>query len=474
MASLEDYGFTDAGFLSPSYDIILSYIQDELIKELGSLDFGDDNNDTVIGTITNVFAYLNNKSYQQIAYDVAQSNIDTAEGTALDNLVYNKFLTRLKASATKVLAQVTTNNYTVIPIGRAVEVQNTDYTFTNDSIIQVNQESCIGFVVNIDVNTYSQYKISIDANDYIYNVAGGETTADIALGLYNQLSADDDIYDLSLSGSKITINNIDYLTKFAVVVTEGISITSVKTNGIFTCTETGSIAVPVGSLNKIINQVAGWKSITNADAGLIGRAVETDTELRTRYYATDFIGKGTLGAVKSHVANLDGVIAVSGSQNRELVDTVDLPAKTFNIVVVGGDDTDIAQTIWDTQPAGTKSYGNTTIYVLDEDSELQPVSFSRATTLIIYCEVTISTTTEFQPEYISIIKDAIVAQINAVGLGGTVKYQSLYSSVYSVAGIDDATVKLSTDNIVYTESNIDASASEAPITDISKITIIQE
>ena len=66
-----------------------------------------------------------------------------------------------------------------------------------------------------------------------------------------------------------------------------------------------------------------------------------------------------------------------------------LPPKSLAVVIVGGDDGAISQTIWDCAPFGLETYGTTTTYQTDVNGYVYPILFSRPQEIDIYVSVEI-------------------------------------------------------------------------------------
>jgi uncharacterized phage protein gp47/JayE len=111
------------------------------------------------------------------------------------------------------------------------------------------------------------------------------------------------------------------------------------------------------------------------------------------------------------------------------------PPHSFEIVVQGGDDATIAETIYGAMPAGILSYGSTTIQIEDAFNNPINISFSRPTEVTLY--VTISMTTDiyntpgnpgsgknpnsvFNPGSVATIQQDLIAIANAVAIGGLI------------------------------------------------------
>jgi hypothetical protein len=87
------------------------------------------------------------------------------------------------------------------------------------------------------------------------------------------------------------------------------------------------------------------------------------------------------------------------------------PAKSFECVVEGGTDDDVADLIWDTAPAGIQMYGtNTNVTITDSQGFDQVVTFTRPADVDIYMQVDVyNDTGSLSAGYISDLKDEILA-----------------------------------------------------------------
>lgn len=156
----------------------------------------------------------------------------------------------------------------------------------------------------------------------------------------------------------------------------------------------GPTTAASGALTKIESPVSGWISVTNPGPAIAGSNVETDEDYRARraeVLAQE--GGSTLAGIVADVRVLPGVLTAAGRENTtELTDATGMPPHTFEVIVRGGDDSAIANSIWKNKPAGVDSYGTTSINVLDEAGAVQLVRFSRPTLKTI--NVNVSATTD--------------------------------------------------------------------------------
>jgi hypothetical protein len=148
------------------------------------------------------------------------------------------------------------------------------------------------------------------------------------------------------------------------------------------------------ALTKIESPVSGWTQVTNPGPAIAGSNVETDEDYRARraeVLAEE--GGSTLAGIVADVRLLPGVLTAAGRENvTEVTDPTGMPPHTFEVIVRGGDDSAIANSIWKNKPAGVDSYGTTSINVLDEGGNVQLVRFSRPSLKTI--NVNVSATTD--------------------------------------------------------------------------------
>ena len=220
-----------------------------------------------------------------------------------------------------------------------------------------------------------------------------------------------------------------------------------------TALETGPIAALAGSITVIETPVTGWATATNPSDAAPGTDEETDPELRARRKrSTAANAQAILDAIFSAVADIDGVTQTTVLENdTDAVDGNGLPAHSFQVIVVGGDNDEIANAIWLTKPAGIQAFGSTTVAVNDSQGIAHNISFSRPTTVDIYVEVTLTTFANYPANGDDLIKQAIVDYANGdliegqgFGLADDVIYTRLYTPINSVAGheIDDLKIDI--------------------------------
>jgi uncharacterized phage protein gp47/JayE len=162
-------------------------------------------------------------------------------------------------------------------------------------------------------------------------------------------------------------------------------------------TVTGDVEAPLGALTEIVTPVSGWTGATNAADAIVGRAQETDADLRIRRRGALVIAQaGGIEAIENRLLGISGVEFAGVTENRtDSTDGDGRPPHSFEATVVGGATTDIGQMIWDTKPAGIATFGGVTVAITDSFGNAQNVFFSRPTPVSIYCSLAIATSSAF-------------------------------------------------------------------------------
>jgi uncharacterized phage protein gp47/JayE len=155
---------------------------------------------------------------------------------------------------------------------------------------------------------------------------------------------------------------------------------------VFAATSTGPVVANADTLTVKETSPTGWNSITNALDAELGEDVQQDAPFRlSREAELAAQGGGTLVGIAADLRQLDGVISVSPLENdRHVTDENGLPPHSFEMLVLGGDDAEIAASIWGNKPAGIRPYGSTVVTVEDSEGEEHTVGFTRPTEVLIY------------------------------------------------------------------------------------------
>lgn len=472
------YGLTKDGLITKTFDVVTAELRQELTANLGQLNFNDN---TVIGNMVNIFA-----EREVFIWQLCQSLYDSlspvyAEGISLDHNCALLGIKRLPATFSYVTAQVTAENFSVLPALTLAKMPTASTIFSNPDEININNESCTGIEVYVITAGRSIYRITINNEIVSYTKQLDDDIPAIALGLSNAINSKTSLaLEATVNNDTINIISIDYQNKFSCILepSGGIAISTVTNNVLYFAETIGEIPVPSGALTEFISLANGIISINNFNAGFTGSEIETDVDLRIRRKTIlSLNGRSTITSIKSKLFSVTGVLAVTINENATASTVDSIPPYSFESVVYGGSDELVAKAIWDYKPVGIASYGSSYYDITDSTNHVQRVYFSRPTQVYVFISITLTTTDGFNSDSIEFIKDDIVSQMVSLELGQTLYYQSLYSIIYKQTGISEAVIRLgksynpSDTSATMSTSNLEAGTREILVVEKIRITI---
>ena len=412
-------------------------------------------------------------------------NVNFATGISLDNILAENTITRLPATETQVNNVLLIGDEgTLIDTGKLARQENALLDYSLDSNVTITKTIARKGKISIDsVTIPSTYTVIIDSISYPYTTVGGNTEIDILNGLKALIDAG--TWDGSTNVDTINLQLIlEYIdTDFSFDISGDLLIDEIASGGNFTCTITGANTLPANTLNIIVTPVSGWDSVINPDSGITGNDIETDSEARIRRAQSLIRGYATDGAISSALFNnIEGVTYAKVFSNRtDFIDTEGRPPHSFESVVQGGDDNDVANEIWIRQSTGIQSYGNTTIIIIDSEGISQTIEFSRPESVYIHVEVTRTLYNEeiYPVNGDELIKEAIVnwsLDTNNINIGKDVIRQRLAIPIYTVPGIEDIIILIDGtpnpgDTPTYAAQNITINDRELAIFAIDRIEV---
>lgn len=194
----------------------------------------------------------------------------------------------------------------------------------------------------------------------------------------------------------------------AVTIPAGGTITAV-----FACMTPGAISAAAGTLTRIVTVVAGWDTAVNTSAAVVGNPAESRGAFESRRYASVALNsRSTASAIYARVLQIPDVVSCYVTQNRTslpvTVDGYTLKPHSVYVAVVGGDDDDIAQALYDTVSAGCDYNGNTDVVITDASTGAQEtVSFNRPAEMDVYIRVRLVSDSALTEQQIASIKTAL-------------------------------------------------------------------
>lgn len=238
-----------------------------------------------------------------------------------------------------------------------------------------------------------------------------------------------------------------------------------------TAEETGPIQALASSTWEIVNSVTGLTSITNAADAELGADLEKDGPLRQRVRRDQQAISPVLNAIRKAVEALTGVQEVEVFENAlDFADADDRPPHSFEVIVRGGDDTEIAQTIWGLKADGIQTYGLSSASAADALGQSVSVYFTRPSDVDIYVTAQIVTDSEWPADGSDLVAAAILAYEDKVRTGLDVVAWKIASGV-DVDGIHDLTILLGTSASPTLSEPISISTREIAALDSSRISV---
>ena len=440
---------TTEGLTIKSLATIRQEMRDSLVTKLGTTINTED--DSVIAQIYDPVANQISDMWQaaQSVYQAMDPN--TASEESLDRACALVGITRLAATRSFVDAQTFVGTQgTVIPAGTLLQVDGTEDRFNLLEELTLSTSACISSTAEITtVSNSTNYEITIDTILIQITSDADATKEEIAdalkVAINNSSSIDVTCTD-HLDGT-FTIVPDDGITDVDISYGAGITVNSVSCSSKVRAVDYGPIIAPAGSLSEIATPVPGLDSTINPLDATKGRNIESDPELRTRRRRTVSIsGDCTIPAIQAKLIEIPDVLSAKVIENETAAPDVDgRPPHSFESIVLGGDDQDIAELIWENKAAGIQTHGSTTVAYIDTENNSRFVKFSRPTEIYMHVEVTYDKYTEedFPANAETLIAAAVLAYGESLSIGNDVLPERFKGPIFAATpGLASLTVKV--------------------------------
>lgn len=408
--------------------------------------------DTLLGQLNNIIS-ASVADLWALAESINDNfNIDKAEGKNLDDLAALRKVTRISASKTNTdRQQFVGTDGTLIPAGSLFANPVTGDRFKNPDDVQLTSGSCLSATLSVkQVLNNTTYDIEVSGTTYTHVSSGSATANSIVTAFQTLINADINAkWTASLNGDNLIITSDD-LTRISIVTVTYISADSVTTEGSIEALVDGDIIAPTNSITQIVTIISGLQSTTNNAQAVIGREVESDEELRIRIKTTSASDcTGTIPAIEDAILNnVAGVSSVKVTENTTATTDVDgRPPHSYETVVVGGDNADVASELWRTKPAGIQLHGNTYVVTVDSNGNNRDIYFTRPVAINFAVRVRYVKYNEeaYPVTGNDLISAAVLDYINALDIDKDVIPSRLFGPIYSATtGIDSLTVEVQT------------------------------
>lgn len=478
-----DYGVTDKGFVLKRLDVITEEVHQDL-----TTGFGFDTRlhrpsflDALVTTFCNQIAEL---------WEAGQDSYyakypATATGLNLDNSVQYGGIRRAANKRTCYLLHCTGDDGSYIREGAmvATDTKPEVQLYAADEF-QITREAFNSVVVSVAAAQIAVYSITINGDQYAYKSTEGEDL-EILEGLAAAITTEE--YKVSVNEEAMTLS-IEDKTKTrnnVLVLTDNLTTTSVTVIANFFTNDYGKITLPHGIVTKMVNNIAGFNSVTNLLEPVYGRKAETDIELRQSYIAKSALRSNTM--IESIVAELlehvDNVESASGYENdTNEVDIHGLMPHSIELVVEGGNDMEIAQAILRRKAGGISTNGKVVVDVPGAYGDKIPVRFNRPEYLYTWLKIVLHGDVDKIPmNYAALTIQSVCEEVAQLTAGSNLIMQLLNPGIYdTVAGITYIEIfsAYANDSVFipeaadYKQGNIKVSARQKVLIDDTRIEVV--
>lgn len=410
----------------------------------------------------------------------------SAEGSNLDNAAQYGGSVRLDAAPSYYRIMCTGIDGMYIPEGTIIASDtNPSVNLVLRSQGLITRSSFSRIVIKAAVSEISgNVTIALNGKTYTAIVPKGTNLMDamsmLAKAIYDEdfsvKTAEDEAYIILSAKNEASGNTL--------VLPETLTTESVSSIILFATTENGDIFLPNGTITKIVKSAAGLDSVVNVGAYIAGRRTETDVEFRKSY--TDRIfnrSSRMVGSIKSAIIDkVQGVRSVAVYENdTNAVDAMGRWPHSVEAVVDGGDALEIAKQILNVKAGGINTFGSVVVEIPGEYGENIPIRFNRPTYLPVWFRVGIvlSKTEPLATNYVDIIKDVILEEMDKIGTGDSVAPQRSMTGAIcrAVSGIDYVDISMAVQEgdeapDQFTLRTVSTSERERAITSANRVEVV--
>lgn len=449
---MPEYGITDKGFNIKRMDAIMDDIHTDL-KEAWGVDTAV-NAQSFLGAMIRTFSARIAELWETAQGVYYSQYPATAEGVNLDNAMQFGGVVRLDNRRTIYPVACTGDDGTDILYGTLIRSVTTPAKDFQCLLLQkISRENFRRMVLSVNAGSDSpEYGIEIEGNAYSYIRKDGDGTAEILDGIREAvgykgvrvaiMENPDDETDKTL-----IVETVLAQSSYRAVLTDNIIVRKVTSNILFESMEYGNISVPTNTITTIVTNVMGLDSVTNDITPTAGRIEESDIAARQSYIKRIAIRSKNIvdGIVADLYQNVDGVLSAIGMENyTDFTDVDGRPPHSIEIIVDGGDESEIAQVIFDRRCPGIRAYGTTSIDISDPYGNVVAIGFSRPDYRYVWLRIIMQRNTKetMAPNYVILAKNAVMENCNDYGLGEKVILQKFLPHLYrAVTGVQYIEIK---------------------------------
>lgn len=430
-----DYGLTPKGPNIKRLDTILDDLHTRLSDRWGVNT--RQNPESFLGHLLTNFADSIAELWEfgeQVYYSQYPSS---AEGASLDNAAQYGGAVRSAEAKSYYPIHCTANDGTTLEAGTTIASATNPITYlTLGKEARVTRSSFNRADVSVvSAQRNMRYTIAINGVAYSYTSTSNNPLK-ILEDLAQLIGSDEFTITVDQTKQILTIEANDVYSSNELVLSGSLTTNSVTSIITFGTMDTGDIFIPDGAITKIVKADIRLTDVVNRCGYIAGRKDETDAEFRKSYMDKIFSRSSTmLESIKSAILNnVLGVKSVAPYENAtNEVDDLGRPPHSIEIVVDGGEPTQIAQQILLKKAGGISTCGDTTVILKGKYDEDIPISFSRPSLVYTWFKLSITLSkTEKRPEnFVDILREGVMQKMRSIETGADVVPQSFVSDLHA-------------------------------------------
>lgn len=468
------YGLSATGFKRKRLPEIMQAINARISDTLGLKTQIQSN--SVLGQIVGVFSFEIADLWEQAENGYNAMYPSTAQGVSLSNAAGLAGIQLIDAEYTTLVATCFGANGTEIPYNAQITDGTNTYSCT-DVYAQIDSaRACVvGVKLAGAVAEGASYALTIDGITQTYTAVSGDSATSVLVSLSALFSFTDRTMAVNNDALLVTMN--DQSQTMNVIAGDNLTLSTIGSPFNFKADTVGALSPNIGSITQIVTSYAGWDSIENNVAAVVGRDAETDISLRQRWGASVYDrASAMVEAIRAALIQTDGVtFAIVYENDTDETDADGRPPHSIEAVVAGGSPQDIGATIWRTHAGGITTYGSQAVTVNDSQGIPHIMRFNRPTEVPIYLQITVTANPEkeLSGAAITLIQSAIVTQGAGLTVGQDVILQSFYGTVYTATSgaVGYTEIKGSTDSETWSTDNIEIDARSLATFDAANISV---
>lgn len=433
---MAEYGVTDKGFNIKRLDTIMEEIHTDLTEA-----FGFDTRLTkpsFLDTLITTFSYQISDLWETAQDNYYAKYPATATGVSLDNAVQYGGIRRAANKRTSYRLHCTGDDGTYVR-EEAIVATNTspEVRLKNADEFEITRDAFNRVSIKVASAEVGVYSVTINGSQYSFSSPEG-VEDDIITGLAKAIT--DDGYTITAKNNTLTIEDKTISRSNVLILSDNLTTSSVTVIATFLTEEYGKITLPYGIVTKMVNNVTGFTAVTNLLEPTYGRKQENDIELRQSYIAKSALRSNTMieSIVGELLNNIENVESASGYENdTDYVDSRGLPPHSIEIIVEGGDNSEIAQAILRRKAGGIQTYGSIEVGVPGAYGDTIPVRFNRPDYLYTWLKVVLhGDKSQLPTNYASLTIQALISDGAEFVAGTNLLTQLLNDGIYdAVAGL---------------------------------------